>query len=536
VPQAPHESISTRGVDGPVWSPDGRWMAFTARSVLWVLPVDEDGRPTGDARQITEEATDAPTWSGDSRSLLYLHNGRLRRVARNGGDPRDVPVRLHWRPDRARRRMVIHAGRLWDGTSDKVRDDVDIVITGNRIARVEPHDPRAHHGARVVDASERTVVPGLFDMHNHQELESKFFGDRQGRLWLSYGITTTQSVGDQVYRAIEDRESLMSGRRVGPRFFATGEPMDGSRVYYNFMRPVTSQAQLEREFSRVAALDYDMLKTYVRLKAAWMAEAVDFAHANGLTSQSHYLSPGTFVGQDGTTHLAATQRLGFARTQSATERTYDDVVDLYSEGRRSVITTLFGSSLLLAEDPGVVDDPRVRTLYPQWEIDEIEAELADGRDPDPVNVAFLAREAEALVRLYRAGATVLTGTDSPLDNVAVSTHMNLRALVKHGLTPYEALRTATVLPAQSLGLDRDLGTIEEGKVADLVIVDGDPLDDVRDLINVEATMAAGRLHTPSALMEPYTGGRAGLTSLPPRVPDPVARDDLWWHTSDERGH
>jgi hypothetical protein len=224
-----------------------------------------------------------------------------------------------------------------------------------------------------------------------------------------------------------------------------------------------------------------------------------------------------------------------------TERTYRDVIDLYAQGRRSVMTTLFSSSLLLADDPGVVDDPRVRTLYPPWEITELETELANARGPDPVEVAFLEREAGALVRLYRAGATVLVGTDSPLDNVAVSTHLNLRALVRYGLTPYEALRTATVLPAASLGLEDDLGTVEPGKVADLVIVDGDPLEDIDDLIDVRTTMAAGRLFTPGQLLRPFAGGRSQDPPAPvnhelPRVPDPAANDRLWWHAAGTDAH
>src|SRR5699024_10854773 len=116
---------------------------------------------------------------------------------------------------------------------------------------------------------------------------------------LAYGVTSTLSVGDQVYRAMEDRDSLDAGTRVGPRFYATGEPIDGSRVYYNFMRPTSSSEQIPLELSRAQELDYDFLKTYVRLPAQDMATVVDAAHEMGLPSASHYLSPGAFVGQDG---------------------------------------------------------------------------------------------------------------------------------------------------------------------------------------------------------------------------------------------
>ena len=87
-----------------------------------------------------------------------------------------------------------------------------------------------------------------------------------------------QSQGDPAYRAVETREAFASGERVGPRYFASGEAIDGERVYYNFMRPTTSDAQLDRELSRARALDYDLLKTYVRLPHEMQKKAVQFAH------------------------------------------------------------------------------------------------------------------------------------------------------------------------------------------------------------------------------------------------------------------
>ncbi|MFC7741316.1 hypothetical protein ACFQXA_10440 [Nocardiopsis composta] len=94
---APHRSLSTRGDDGPVWSPDGRHLAFVMESLLWVVPVDGRGAFTGEPRRLTSEPTDAPSWSGDSASLLYLCNGRLRRVSLEGGRPETVETPLTWR-------------------------------------------------------------------------------------------------------------------------------------------------------------------------------------------------------------------------------------------------------------------------------------------------------------------------------------------------------------------------------------------------------------------------------------------------------
>ncbi|GAB3907975.1 hypothetical protein GCM10029964_107010 [Kibdelosporangium lantanae] len=276
----PFGSVSTRGDDGPVWSPDGRELAFVMESTLWVLPVRPDGTPIGPARQVTREASDAPTWGGNS--LLYLHNGTLRM---NG---RDVPANLTYTPRHHQGVTVIHAGKLWDGESHGLKSDVDIVVVGDRIRAVEPH--RADRPS--VDATGLTVMPGLVDMHNHQEMRSKYFGDRQGRLLLSYGITTTRSTGDAAYRALEDKESLAAGARIGPRFFMTGEMLEGPRLSWEFARPVMSEAQLGLEVSRAKALDYDLVKTYQRLPAKWQADVTADAHRLGVITTSHYLYPG----------------------------------------------------------------------------------------------------------------------------------------------------------------------------------------------------------------------------------------------------
>jgi YD repeat-containing protein len=525
-PGEEHASLSTRGDDGPVWSPDGRSMALVVDSTLRVLPVAPDGTPTGPAREVNGEVADAPSWSGDGRRLLYLSNGKLRLADVATGRARTVEVPLHYRPDVATGRTVIHAGAFWDGRSRTLRHDVDVVVRGNRIASVTPHRQSTHQGGRFVDASDATVMPGLMDSHVHQEYESRFYGDRQGRVSLAYGITSTLSVGDQVYRAREDRESLDSGARVGPRFYATGEPIDGSRVYYNFMRPTRSDEQVERELSRAKALDYDLIKTYVRLPADRMRAVVDAAHELGVPSASHYLSPGTHLGQDGTTHLAATQRLGYARTLTATATSYSDVAALYGRAGRSVTATLFTTEFLGAEE--IATDPRL-VLYPPWTREKLLAETADNTTTpsDPDCVSADCREVRALRAVADAGGRVVAGTDAPLAYVGVGLHANLRELVGHGWSPYDALRTATVNAAENLGVADDVGTLEPGKVADLIVVRGDPLRDVAAAMNVEATMVGGHLYTRDELLRPYVDGEAADTLIHDGVPGPATEVSVW---------
>ena len=131
-------------------------------------------------------------------------------------------------------------------------------------------------------------------------------------------------------------------------------------------------------------MNYDFLKASQSLRASRMATVVREAHRLGLRSSSHYLTPGAFVGQDGTTHLAATQRLGFARTLTATGHRYADVPALYGQGNRTVTSTLFSTDFLTTGESEVASDPRL-PLIPPWKRDALLAATADNAaDPsDP---------------------------------------------------------------------------------------------------------------------------------------------------------
>ncbi|WP_419996319.1 amidohydrolase family protein [Streptomyces boninensis] len=496
---APHRSISTRGYDGPVWAPDGRHLAYVSGSVLWLLPVDGRGRPTGAPRQLNDEVTDAPSFAADSATLLYLSAGRLRRIPASGGEPRPVPLSLHYAADVRPERTIVHAGRLWDGQARELRADVDIVIESGRIAAVRPH-----HGRADEDASGLTVLPGLMDMHAHIHMKGKFYGSRQGRIWLAYGITTVRSPADPVYQALEEREAVAAGRRLGPRYFGTGEALDGSRVHYSVTRPVTDEAELERELARAFALDYDLLKAYVRLPAAGQRAAAAAAHREGIWTTSHYLYPAARHGLDGMEHLGATHRLGYSTTLSRAGRSYQDVLALFAASGMAVTPTLILGALTLADHPGLVTDPRITALYPHWEQAELAKKLALVRDSPPELrrglAAALAANAATVRRIHAAGCPVPAGTDAPIDHPGLSLHWNLWALADHGMPAYDTLRTATHDAAAALGVADQLGTVEQGKLADLVFVVGDPLADIRDTARVRRVMAAGLVHDVDGLI------------------------------------
>lgn len=491
----PHRSLSTRGYDGPAWSPDGTRMAFVMGSTLWVVPVDRTGRPIGEAQQLTDEVTDAPSWSGDSTQLLYLSEGRLRLIPVGGGPARTLPVAWPRTRTYPPGRTIIHAGRMWDGDSRRLREDVAVVIEGDRI--VEVGQPTVERAGRLIDATSHTVMPGLADMHVHPLMRGKFFASRQGRIWLSFGVTSIRSPGDPVYHALEEREAVAGGHRLGPRYFGTGEAIDGSRVYYNFMRPTTTDEDLARELSRARSHNYDLVKTYVRMPVASQRTALEEAHRNGQWVTSHYHYPAAFLGMDGVEHLFGSNRLGYSQTMTRRARAYEDVVTIFGETGMSITPTLAIASVLLADDDSWLTDQRVSTLYPAWEREALlrKANLVKSSPAVTETLrAALASQVSVIRRIMDSGGLVITGTDAPIDHTGVGTHLNLRAMVAHGISPYEALRTATHNAAIVLGTQHELGKLRAGFLADLVFIEGDPLTDIAAVANVRKVMAQGVLH------------------------------------------
>ncbi|MFD1319820.1 amidohydrolase family protein [Micromonospora sonneratiae] len=527
----PHRSIQTRGDDGPVWSPDGTRIAFVVASVLWVVDVHADGTFADTPRQINNEVTDAPSWSGDSQHLLYLHNGQLRIIPAGGGTPRTVPMRLTWTNTAPRGRTVIHAGRIWDGVQRQLRDDVDIVVEGHRITAVEPHRPG--RDGRHVDARGAVVLPGLIDMHHHREMQGYSYGDRQGRLWLSMGVTTTRSPGSPAYHMVEERESIQSGARIGPRYLGTGEAFDGPRIFYNFMRPTYDGKQLRLELERAGALDYDLTKSYVRLPPEWQHRVIEWSHRHGIHSTSHYHYPAFAFGGDNMEHVGATSRFGYSRTVSALGAVYQDVAGIFTTTRAALTPVLYNSFILLGDDDSLAVDRRVRTLYPSWEYAALQAVVATARDTDQTVIREnLIRQITHVAALIRGGGRVVTGTDCPIFPTAISMHLNLRAMVAlGGLTPYEVLTTATRTSGEFL--NEPLGRIAPNYYADLIFLGDDPLSDIEHLADVRQVMANGVLHTVDDLLEPFAGRQSAAstrksTLLPPLPPHP-ANAGYWWH-------
>ncbi len=499
----PHTSVGMRENLGPVWAPNGREMAAIVDGALTTYPVARDGAPTGPPRRVSTDLASSPSWTADSRHLLYQTADRFRLADLADGSVRDIVPQWSWTVPPPPGTTTIHAGRLFSARDGAVLETgMDIVIDGRRITTVAPHHDDLHRGA-VIDASTGTVLPGLIESHTHLV---KSYGEALGRIWLAFGVTTVRNPATNAFEGQEEREAVLSGARVGPRLITTGEPLDGSRIYYPGGVALDGGALIERQLARAEALGFDFIKTYVRLPDLLQKRVIEGAHRAGMPVTSHELYPAVAWGADGVEHIRGTSRRGYSPKMSELRRSYRDVLQLLTASGMTITPTITiqgGFQVLSARDPWWVSDPRVARLFPP-------AVAAAGKAAavaPPPAATLMTREAlvtpqeQFVAAVVAGGGRVVAGTDSPINPYGVALVSELEHYVRGGLTTAQAIRTATAVPAEAMGLGADLGTIEPGKLADLVIVDGNPLASITDLRRTRVVVIGGVVYRVEALME-----------------------------------
>lgn len=494
-------AIGQRGKNGPVWSPASNQIAFVEDGVLWTQRVNESGLAMAPPVRVNNEMTESPSWTADGRQLMYLMNDELHLLNVVTGQVRVIPCSLEWKQQKNHETWVIHAGQVLDGISPVYRKNMDIVIVDNRIKEIVPHQPG--RSVRVVDATAGTVIPGLVEMHTHQNATG---GERLGRIWLSYGITSVRETGGDPYDALERKEAWSSGVRMGPRLFFTGPLMDGERVYYDLATSIVGGAHLDMELNRADRLGYDFMKTYVRFPDVYQQRVADFAHAHGIPVSSHEIFPATRYGVDGVEHLSATSRRGYSPKMTAIGRSYDDVLQVLRGAGMNLTPTIslqggFNSKWRL--DPDLKGNQQLTDLFGKDYVEFVSTSVQQQLKNTPDLPQRYENSIKTLGDYIKGGVRITPGTDSPFITYGLSLHVEMQCLVDAGYSPYQAIQAATIKAAQALGVDKDLGTLESGKLADLVIVRGDPLKQIKDVWKVQSVVKNGILYAyPDLLNRP----------------------------------
>ena len=490
-----HGSVGSRNTDGPIWSPDGLMMAYIAEGVLWIIPVNQAGDPIGPSRRLTTKLADDPSWAGDSKSILYLTPSGLERVWIQDGAVDSIPLLLNWENKTSTEDYIIHSATIFDGQSQALQREKDIVISGDRIISITDHDESLHTGT-VIDASQGYITPGLIETHTHESLEG---GEVSGRVYLAYGVTSIRNPTGDPYEMMELRESIGSGRRMGPRIFGTGNSVDGSRIYYAGVPTLGSPTEIPLEINRAELLEYDLIKTYVRLSDGVQKEVIKSAHSIGIPVTSHELYPAVANGADGVEHVRGTSRRGYSTKVSELNRSYQDVIDLLAVSGMTLTPTIgiYGAYELVAvDDPTIFDDPRVTSFFP-------EAALGHYIPPEllPASRKLVENMASLPKRVVENGGVIIMGTDTPINPRGLSLISEMQALVDYGgMTPLDVMRATTSIAAEAMGYGAEIGSIKEGMIADLILLDENPLEDIRAVRKLRWVIKGGELYSVEELL------------------------------------
>jgi imidazolonepropionase-like amidohydrolase len=420
---------------------------------------------------------------------------------------------------------LVHA-RVIDGTGTPPHDDWTVLIRGDRIAAVGPR-VAVPAGARVIDLSGQSVMPGLIDMHGHmyaataKGIANAF--DAYPALYLAGGVTSVRSPGDfdpeGMYRL---KEAIGRGAVDGPRIFMGGYYIDNHPSQIGWFDPVRSPAEVS---GRIAQWKdrIDVVKFYTSTTEAQMQAGIAAAKAAGLPTTAHLGSIAATraidMGIEGLEHgIYAMPELG-APKLGPSKVEGCPLGDLDLDGR--LVTDLIGKIVQgrVAIDPTFVvvtlGLPDVQPLTSDWRdyfaddgASATSARVvawAGASYKDPVELACAQRTRRNAMRfvakVQAQGGIVLAGTDPVATYVLPGwgMHRELKHLTEAGLTPLQAIRAATDNAARVLRRDQDLGSLAAGKLADMVVVSGDPSIRIEDVGNVQMVFKAGRRYDPAVL-------------------------------------
>lgn len=497
---SPGKPLGMRVQNGPAWSPDGKTMAYTKDGTLWTIPVNMNGEISGKERKLTNELADNLSWTGDSKTIVYIATDKLKQIDVSSGNSKEIAIDLKWKTEIPTEEYIIHAGKVFNGKDYAYQENMDIYIKGHRIRDIKPHQNHKP-GTKIIDASGKVVMPGLFEMHTHQ---SSNVGEKLGKIWLSYGITSIREPGADPYDALERKEAWESGVRPGPRLFFTGGLTDGSRIAYGLENSVTEANHIKMELERAQKLGYSLIKTYVRMPDSIQKVLTEGAHKIGIPLSSHELYPATKYNVDAIEHLSGTSRRGYSMLLDANFRSYQDVVQLVAKSGINITPTAClrtGYFRLAKQYDELLNDERNKIfLTPEF----LQGLYAQTNKFDSLRTPKGDANYNALLKTIKAisdaGGSITAGTDAPFAPFGSSLHSELWVYVDAGLNPFKALQSATIQAAKVVGVDKDLGTVEAGKLADLVIVDGDPLKRIQDAMKVRTTIKNGKVHTIGSLL------------------------------------
>lgn len=409
--------------------------------------------------------------------------------------------------------LVLAGATLIDGTGSPAISDAVVVIKRGRIVAAGPRGKiKIPKRSTVVDAHGKTMLPGLWDMHAHFEQVE------WGPIYLAAGVTTVRDCGNEFEFITAVRDAIAAGRGLGPRLLLAGI-VDGTGPLALGVQRVDTPEQALTWTRRYHDAGFQQMKIYSSVKLEEVKIIAEEAHRLGMTVTGHVpqgLNAYQVVeaGQDQINHIDYVAQIMHAPLSADADRKARQQavldIDVNSEEARKAISflkahgTVIDPTIALMEfftattaKPPVSFEPGIADVAP-----ELVEQLADVGPPsdrsETVEKVF-EKDLQIVEALHRAGVPIVAGTDQTVPGHSL--HREIELYVRAGFTPMEAIQAATLVPARVMGLDKETGTIEAGKRADLIVIEGDPLADIRNTRNVELVITGGKIYNSADLWQ-----------------------------------
>lgn len=455
-------------VNGVVWGDETIWLDASdlhvarAATSAGVMPFEAVDAPQADPLAVSGEAV---------REGLERASAAMRRIA---------PVRSST--------FALTDARVIDGTGAAPIEHANVIVRNARIDRIGPADTTpVPRGMAIVDATGTTILPGLWDSHAH-------VGQVEwGPVYLAAGVTSARDMGGEFAVVTALRDAWNEGRALGPHLVLAGL-VDGPGPDAFGAVTAGTPEEARAVVARYRAAHFQQMKVYQIMQRPQVAAVIDAAHASGMTVTGHVPTGLTLrdvvtMGYDHVAHLVVHGAPG-------SDELRETIAFLKAHGTVMDPTISWNEMLgrsaqtpLIAIEPGLAHvAPVLRRLLESANGGAVTPELARQR---------LERSLAIIKALYDAGIPIVVGTDKGVPGVSVDRGIEL--YVQAGLPPMDAIREATAIPAKAMGVAGETGTLVPGLRADLIVVDGNPLEHISDIRNVRLVCTNGRLYATSEL-------------------------------------
>ncbi len=496
-------------------SPDNRWLAFIQNFQVYVTPFAQNGKfiTTGSKAtnlpitQFSEHAGNYLTWIQDSSTLSWalgpiIYEQKIKDKFEHLGGQKDnkaqqTIISLNVKADKPSALTALKGATIITMDGDKVISDGTIIIKDNRITDIG-HDIEIPATAKIFDVSGKTIMPGIVDVHWHGPYANNQITPQTN--WhamasLAFGVTTEHNPSADTAAVFAASEMQKAGVIIAPRTFSTGTILYGANQFLTAL--VDSLDDALGHLNRMKSVGAFSVKSYNQPRREQRQQIIEAARQTNLMvvpeggSLLQYNLSMIVDGHTGIEHSIPVSSI------------YDDVLQLWSQSQTAYTPTLIvGYGGIWGEKYWYdTTDVWKHPLLTKYVPDFILHPASIRRTKAPLEDYNHIRNAEVAKKLQDAGVKVMLGAHGQREGLG--SHWEMWMFAQGGMSALNVIRTATIDGAKYIGMDKDLGSLEKGKLADLIILNANPLDNIRNSDKIDRVMLNGRLYDVETMNQLY---------------------------------